>query len=396
MPRVICVGDPDQSLYGFRGAMPNSFPLIGEMLESNGRPLLRRGLPVNYRCDRAMIREAQRWVPGIEGFKTAWGTVGMLRYTEMMGRVNNDGTDIALPDGEDGAMRSLPIKAGSKTSYAILCRINLPLVITYYQLMMAGKKARIIGRDSLGTPLKNLVASLCGGEPSDEDYTNSISDERDARGAVCREGLMTRLSQYLRIQTAKLTEEGFEKSLEELTQKVECLEVIALKVQDNKVSSVMAEIDALFTDEPDPQAISLSTIHRAKGLEFDVVFCLRPDLLPHPLAKPNPDGSWSDEQQQEQNAQYVCVTRARHRFYYISDWPFGRKPGALAFEGPIPQFGGDYAHPEENEELFACDWGVSPSNPIVTPVPVKPPVQKTMDLKPEPVKGNFPDDGEPF
>jgi hypothetical protein len=351
---------------------------------------VRCDLPINYRCDAHIIHEAQRWVPKIQGAKTAWGTVGSLRYAEMMTRINNEGTDIALPDGEEGAVRTLPLKLGTKTSFAVLCRINLPLVVTYYQLMMQGKKARIIGRDSLGTPLKTLVYSLCGAEPADEDYTNSISDEKDSRGYVVRDGLMTRLSQYVTIQTKKLEAEGYEKSLEELLQKVECLEVIAQKVRDNKVSSVIAEIDTLFTDEPDANAISLSTIHRAKGLEFDVVFCLRPDLLPHPLDKPNPDGSWSDDQQSEQNAQYVCVTRARNRFYYVSDWPFGRNPGALAFEGPLPKVGGDFAHPEVNEELGACDWAVTPTNPIM------PPVQKTLDLTTSAPSADIIDDGEPF
>lgn len=348
MPRIICVGDPKQSLYGFRGAMPNSFALIGEMLAANGRHLTRCDLPVNYRCDALVIKEAQKWVPGIKGFKTALGTVTVARFAEMLTRTNNDGTDIALSDGENGEMRSLPIPGKGPVSYAILCRTNLPLVITFYSLMAQNKRAHIIGRDSMGMPMKNLVTALCGSDPSDEEYVNSIADIRGANGHVTKTGLLTRLNNYLMVQTAKLTAEGYEKTLEELTQRIECLEVIATKVLDNQVSSVLEEIDRLFTDEPQPGDISLSTIHRAKGLEFDVVFLIRPDLLPHPLAKPNPDGSWSDEQQQEENASYVSTTRARHRYYYVVDWPFGKKPGALAFEWGPPHNTADFATPEVN------------------------------------------------
>ena len=46
-----------------------------------------------------------------------------------------------------------------------------------------------------------------------------------------------------------------------------------------------------------------STIHRAKGLEADTVHLVRPDLLPHPMAR-----GWQVEQ--ETHLRYVAHTRA--------------------------------------------------------------------------------------
>ena len=54
-----------------------------------------------------------------------------------------------------------------------------------------------------------------------------------------------------------------------------------------------------------------STVHRAKGLEADNVFILRPDLMPHPMAKQ----AW--EIQQEQNCMYVAITRAKKTLTYV-------------------------------------------------------------------------------
>jgi ATP-dependent exoDNAse (exonuclease V) beta subunit len=86
----------------------------------------------------------------------------------------------------------------------------------------------------------------------------------------------------------------------------------------------LKQLDTLFVEDvSDPEkTIVFSTVHRAKGLEWDTVRVIRPDLLPHPLAMPNEDGSWSDEQQQEENCCYIAATRARHDLGYVRDWPF--------------------------------------------------------------------------
>jgi ATP-dependent exoDNAse (exonuclease V) beta subunit len=327
--RAIVVGDRNQSLYGFRGADPRSFDRIAEVLRKNGRKLTVLELPVNFRSDAAIITHSQQWVPNLQGHSKASGTVGSIGFFESVDRANNNGTDIELPDGDptgqndsDGnpvfKSRTLPLP-GKTTNFAFLCRINAPLVVTAYQLIGKGKRVCIIGRSQLGTPLKTLIEGLCGTDPRDSNNTNRISDKVDERGRTDEVGLLTRLDSYFKIQAAKLADEKYKNKLEQLQQNCECIEVICENVMDDKVSSVLAEIERLFTDEPTPNTISLSTVHRAKGLEWEVVFILRPELLPHPSAKT------ADELQQETNACYVAGTRAKNRLYYVVDWPFGNK-----------------------------------------------------------------------
>ena len=71
-------------------------------------------------------------------------------------------------------------------------------------------------------------------------------------------------------------------------------------------------LDEIFTDTPPVTAhITMSTIHKSKGLEANRIFILRPDLLPHPMAKGN------NEMIQEDNLHYVAVTRAKQELWYV-------------------------------------------------------------------------------
>jgi DNA helicase-2/ATP-dependent DNA helicase PcrA len=55
--------------------------------------------------------------------------------------------------------------------------------------------------------------------------------------------------------------------------------------------------------------VLLSSVHRAKGLEADVVHVIRPDQMPHPMAR------GPEAQAQEQNLIYVAYTRARRELH---------------------------------------------------------------------------------
>jgi DNA helicase II / ATP-dependent DNA helicase PcrA len=57
--------------------------------------------------------------------------------------------------------------------------------------------------------------------------------------------------------------------------------------------------------------ILLSTIHRAKGLEADTVWLLRPETIPHPMAKTQA------AVEQEDHLLYVAITRAKQRLLIV-------------------------------------------------------------------------------
>ena len=63
---------------------------------------------------------------------------------------------------------------------------------------------------------------------------------------------------------------------------------------------------------PDPEQIQLSTIHQAKGLEFDVVFVMMlcDGLFPSSRSIESPGG-----EEEERRRFYVAVTRAKTELY---------------------------------------------------------------------------------
>jgi hypothetical protein len=310
--RVVVIGDEFQACYRFRGADCRAFQRILGMLKTTQRGVEECELPLNYRCGRAIIRNANRWVPALQGAREEEGEV-------------NPNTAFA-----DAADRLITNDGKSK---AVICRVNAPLVVTAYYLMSrmiqemapADRKAVcVLGKKTAAAPLKSLISSLCRGD-DDRPRTDRLSDRTDQYGNVLEQGFLGRLREYRRTQQIKLgSDPRYALRLEETLNNCTCLEVIASVVTDDSVRTVVEQIDSLFVEKvADPKkTIVCATAHRAKGLEWDEVEIIRPDLLPHPLAMPNEDGSWSDEQQQEENLCYITATRARDYLGYVTDWPF--------------------------------------------------------------------------
>ncbi len=76
------------------------------------------------------------------------------------------------------------------------------------------------------------------------------------------------------------------------------------------VDRLCAEINALFDDSD--AYVSLSTIHRAKGLEAERVFLLEANTLPLRWASQRPE-QW----EQERNLLYVALTRATQALFLL-------------------------------------------------------------------------------
>ena len=78
------------------------------------------------------------------------------------------------------------------------------------------------------------------------------------------------------------------------------------------MNSLLAKIELTFTDEPNTSRLTLSTVHKAKGLEFETVFILDFDkYMPSKWAAQD----W--QKVQERNLIYVAVTRAKNKLVYI-------------------------------------------------------------------------------
>jgi DNA helicase-2/ATP-dependent DNA helicase PcrA len=118
------------------------------------------------------------------------------------------------------------------------------------------------------------------------------------------------------------------------------------------LSNLEAEEDKAAT--ADTEQVKLSTIHQAKGLEFEVVFVIMlcDGLFPSSRSIESPDG-----EEEERRLFYVAVTRAKNELYL--SYPLIRM--TAGFSGDAMQ------HPSrflaEIPKALVEEWNLKPFNP---------------------------------
>ena len=257
--RLVAVGDPRQSVYGFAGASHDAIELIKDAFRASELPLT-----VCYRCAKSIVAEAQRYVTHIEAFEGA----------------------------EDGVVETLPMAAARQhlgPHDAVLCRQTAPLIKLAYELIGSGTGCRVLGRD-IGAGLVALV-------------------KKAKAGGI--DALVKKLETYRDREVARLTDKGEELKAEGVSDRVESvLTVVGCLPEGNRtVPALIEAIEGLFSDVNG--CLTLCTAHRAKGKEWDTVAILRPELMPSRWARQD----W--QHQQEINLQYVATTRAKRHLIYI-------------------------------------------------------------------------------
>jgi superfamily I DNA/RNA helicase len=222
-------------------------------------------LSICYRCSQAVIREAQKIDKEIEGWEgSPEGSVSTITLKEF--RLNARPGDVAL------------------------CRTTAPVVQECLWFIRNGKKAVVKGRE-IGKNLVELVLNLAGGNFK-----------------MPTEDLLEVLTTYYDLETEKNRRNNKEDKQILLDDKVDTIKAV---VEDCRtVGDVKNKFAAIFGDE-DREAITLMTIHKAKGLEAQNVFILRPDQLPHKLAKT------AEALQAEENLKFVAITRAELNLYWV-------------------------------------------------------------------------------
>lgn len=250
--RICAVGDDRQAIYGFRGADSRAIPNIIERLSAKVLPL-----SVTYRCARKIVEMAQTIVPDYE----------------------------AAPNAQDGSIESATSEtmiAQAKPGDFILSRKNAPLVKHCLALLVKGTPAAIQGRD-IGKGLVRLI---------DKSKAKTIP------------ALVAWIGKWSENEIRRLTTKKADADTQRITDTAACIE--ALTEGETSVASVKARVEALFSDTDEKSRVTLSTTHKAKGLERDRAWILRDTYRP----------SASEE---EANLFYVAVTRAKDTLFMVVD-----------------------------------------------------------------------------
>lgn len=260
--RCIVVGDPNQAIYGFRGADSSSMNMFVDLLKTTNRDVSIFPLTLTWRCPVNVVKEANRYVSNFH-----------CREDADLGSVKENAS--LTPEKDD----------------IVLCRYNAPLATAFYSLLADGKSAYILGKDMT----KGLV-----------NYVNKVA--RKKKGMASRE-FLTLLDADFSKNYNRLVVAEKQNQANALEDKFNCVSIFATKA--DTVQGIIDEINRVFSSDGKGD-IMLSTIHKAKGLEADNVFILATERMPHPKAT-NP--------QEERNICYVGITRAKKNLYYCGPAP---------------------------------------------------------------------------
>jgi DNA helicase-2/ATP-dependent DNA helicase PcrA len=248
--RICVVGDDRQAIYGFRGADSSAIPNLIRRLDAKTLPL-----SVTYRCARKIVDIATQIVPDFE----------------------------AAPNAKDGEVietSELDIAEKARPGDFVLSRTNAPLVKHCLALLARGTAAAIQGRDVSVQLLKVVKKSKAKTIP-------------DLAGWL-REWRVRECERLLRkdpdVDTTRITDVA------------NCIDVLC--EGETSIASVTAKIQALFSDTDETRRVTLSTTHKAKGLERERAWVLADTYRP-------------TRSTEEANLWYVAVTRAKNTLFLV-------------------------------------------------------------------------------
>lgn len=255
--RIMLVGDDRQSIYGFRGAGQDMLSRLAKQYDAEELKLT-----TTYRCAKKIVEVARQEVPEFS----------------------------AAPGAEEGKVSELfgigQLVRVAKPGDAILSRVNAPLMPVCLGLLKAGVPARIEGRD---------VGKMLG----------AIARKFNARSVT---EFISSVSLWMNKKIARIRAKktlGDEQRIGQINAVQDQADVFFAIAEDAKgVDEILKKLDTLFGDseEGEKPIVVLSSVHKAKGLEWDRVFVLKETFRM---------GG------EESNIWYVAVTRARKELVWV-------------------------------------------------------------------------------
>jgi DNA helicase II / ATP-dependent DNA helicase PcrA len=216
--RLIAVGDPFQSIYAFRGAMPSSMATLRHRFQ-----MREMNLSVSFRCPRTIVERARFRAPHMQ--YPEWAVEGQINAPEIW-------TFDHIRDGG-----------------AVICRNNAPLFSLAFKLIRAGRGVTVVGSD-IGPALVKALKKL-----GPEDMNNE----------ACNKAIDTWLNERLARRKGEAAARD----------KADCLRVFV--DIGGSLSGAIAYADSLFRQTG---PIQLLSGHKSKGLEWDDVYHLDPWRIP--------------------------------------------------------------------------------------------------------------------
>ena len=272
---LIAVGDPRQAIYQFRGADAQSM----ENLRRLKPEWMDLPLTLTFRCPKEIVARQQSHAPGFRAHES--NKRGQIYYS-----LSTDPSGEENPDWTWSDVESIATSNDCQ-SLAILCRNNAPLMSLAFKLIRRGIGCEVAGRD-IG---KGLIAMTKKLSPDDGFPITKFE---------------SKLTEWQELEEAKALARDNPYRIDSIRDRAECLRATMDATQCRTVGELRAMLEMLFDGGKNGRKILLSSIHRAKGLEWDCIVHLDPWRIPSKMAKS------PSEMEQEMNLLYVAETRTRN------------------------------------------------------------------------------------
>lgn len=274
--RLVAIGDPNQAIYGFTGAEHDSMSKIKDIFNCT-----ELALTTCYRCAQAIIREAQKYVPDIKAADNApEGEVKHIDYDDFINSISDWNLD---------------------SNTGIICRNNAPLTAIAFELIRQGIGCEIRGKD-IGESMLTLarkwkrVSNL-------EEFAAKLTEFMDremSKAKKMKKALLEDRYQTILVIMERCMSEG-----------------------DGTLNCLIRTIEDMFKVGPryknhvsKKDVVVLSSIHKAKGLEWDTCMIIGQSQL-----QPSRWATQEWMQIQERNLMYVACTRAMNTLVFVDNIP---------------------------------------------------------------------------
>lgn len=322
-----CIGDPDQAIYGFRGADANCFALLA----ADFPELLTVRLDTNYRCTPQILSCANALIghnpaPAPRELHAALpsGTPVRLVHTpdEFVQGIYIAKEIARLAGGIDMHTAAQRERVYSFSDIAVLYRTHRQAEVIEHCLRTEGIPCVIVGRDKLLSD--PLVCGVTG-------FFRYLADENNRLALRAFETIVPDKQQL-----AALTEAFAPKAAKEKPAKLIASLISAAGLENGEAAQALLglassyeRMDALLSalllgEEADvlresgkamqAGAVKLMTLHGAKGLEFPVVFLAGMTQGTLPLDMPGRTGDVAEERR----LFFVGLTRAKEELILLS------------------------------------------------------------------------------
>jgi superfamily I DNA/RNA helicase len=253
----ISVGDKNQSIYGFAGALSNSFDLF--KTKENVKEL---NLSVNYRSCSKIIDEANKVYDIMKCHTEEEGLVETITDTDLI-----------------------------KNNSMVICRNAKPLVSVFFSLLRQGKDASLLGNEILAT-----LSRFC----LNFSFHTINSAMAEAEAEILKKECNAKTdNDRIELHYYKESFDIFIETVDNLCEN-----------RNTKVKFFLEELKEKLKERK--ASIILCTMHKAKGLEADTVYILDENLIPSKFCK------GEDQMIQERNLKYIARSRAKKELYYLN------------------------------------------------------------------------------